>query len=327
MGSIVVDVGGTNLRLAYFERDELRDVRRVPIENFQRHPDVASDELYDRFTNQLEEEIDALLTSHPTASVGIAFPGPIDAQGRAVRAPTLWGDRLANVDLRRDLDRLLGREVHILNDISAAAWRYASPDGPDFCLITISSGVGNKVYRKGEILLNDQGFGGEIGHCRVADEEDLLPCDCGGSGHLGGLASGRGTLKLARHYANRFPDEVATSLLAQQQPEDWSTYDLVAALKADDPFAWNVCEAAQRYLVMSMRQLYHWIGIRHFIFIGGFVTAIGQPYIDRLNTLVSADEWFGMTPAELGASCVLGALDDDHSLIGMGRYLEAKGAS
>jgi glucokinase len=324
MGSIVVDIGGTNLRLAHFEGGDLHDIRRVPIENFQRHPDATPDGLYQKFTNQLEVEIDALLTSYPNASVGIAFPGPVDAQGRAARAPTLWGDKLANVDLRSDLERLLGRNVRVLNDISAAAWRYASPEGPDFCLITISSGIGNKVYRKGEILLNDQGFGGEIGHCRVADDEDLLPCDCGGRGHLGGLASGRGTLELARHYAKRFPDEVSTSPLAQQAPEKWSTYDLVAALKANDPFTWKVCERAQRYLVMSMRQLYHWIGIRDFIFIGGFVTAIGPRYIEKLNAMVREDDWFGMTPEELGSTCILGASDDDHSLIGMGRYLATK---
>ncbi|MEL7198810.1 MAG: ROK family protein [Pseudomonadota bacterium] len=321
MGSIVVDIGGTNLRLAYFENDKLHDVRRVAIESFLSSPDAAPAELYAMFSAQLEREISGLLNHHPAAKVGIAFPGPVDLQGRAARAPTLWGDKLSNVDLRFDLEQLFDREVHVLNDISAAAWRYAKPNGKDFCLITVSSGIGNKVFRKGEILLNDQGYGGEIGHCRVADGPDMLPCDCGGHGHLGGLASGRGTLQLARHYAGRYPQLLADSSLAARPSDNWSTYDLVAALKADDAFAWKVCDAAQSYLLAAMRQLYHWIGICHFIFIGGFVTAIGQRYIDELNQKASKDDWFGMTPSELACICVLGESDDDHSLIGMGRYL------
>lgn len=321
MGSIVVDIGGTNLRLAYFEEGALHDVRRVAIENFLTYPKATPKELYAKFSAQLHREIEGLLQQHPTAPIGIAFPGPVNAQGRAIRAPTLWGGRIANVGLRSDLEQRLKREVHVLNDISAAAWRYAKPDGPDFCLITVSSGIGNKVYRKGEILLNDQGFGGEIGHCRVAKEADMLPCDCGGQGHLGGLASGRGTLQLALHYASRFPEQLSTSPLSAKPLQDWSTYDLAKALKADDGFAWTVCEAAQRYLLTAMRQLYHWIGIRHFIFIGGFVTAIGQRYIDKLNLMASEDDWFGMEPEELASICILGESDDDHSLIGMGRYL------
>lgn len=321
MGSIVVDIGGTNLRVAFFEGGALHDVRRVAIENFLGLPNATPKDLYAKFSSQLHGEIQQLLRQYPAAPIGVAFPGPVDAHGRAVRAPTLWGDRLTNVDLRSNLEQLLKREVHVMNDISAAAWRYAKADGPDFCLITVSSGIGNKVYRKGEILLNDQGFGGEIGHCRVADDTDMLPCDCGGHGHLGGLASGRGTLQLARHYASRFPDQLSASPLAAKPSKDWSTYDLVDALEAEDRFAWTVCEAAQRYLLNAMRQLYHWIGIRHFIFIGGFVTAIGQRYIDKLNQMASGDDWFGMSPDELGSMCILGESDDDHSLIGMGRYL------
>jgi C7-cyclitol 7-kinase len=326
MGNIVVDVGGTNLRLGYFENDALVDVQRVPVQNFHMNCGLASDALYRQFLDQLLSEIKVLLASHPTASVGIAFPGPVNPKGKVAYAPTLWGNRLRDIDLRADLELLLNRKTHVLNDISAAVWRYVTPKQEDFCLITISSGIGNKVYRKGEILINEYGFGGEIGHSRVAEGIEALRCDCGGEGHLGGLVSGRGTLALARLYADLHPNELAQSPLAAKRSEHWLTTDIVSALLANDGFAWMVCSAGQRYLVTAMRHLYHWIGIRKFIFIGGFVTAIGAPYITRLNQILMEENWFGMSVSELETMCALGAIDDDHSLIGMGRYLARQGA-
>ena len=321
MVSIVVDVGGTNLRLACYDGTSITQVRRVPVENFLRHPDLHGARLYRAFLDQLDQEIRGLLAAYPSAPVGLAFPGPIGPDGSALSAPTLWGDRVNRVPLQADLEQQLGRQIHVMNDISAAAWRYASADNDEFCLITISSGIGNKVFRKGAILINDQGLGGEIGHCQVAEGADALPCDCGGHGHLGAVASGRGTLRLARLYADRHPDILARSPLAACSSADWTTFDLVAALKQDDAFAWLVCEAAQRYLVVALRYLYHWIGVRRFILIGGFATAIGAPYIDRLNRLLARESWFGLSADALQEMCTLGADDDDHSLIGMGRYL------
>lgn len=324
MGSVVVDVGGTTMRLAHFDQGSITQVRRVPVANFERNPDLHGEALYRAFLDQLNDEISGLLADHPAAPVGLAFPGPVEPQGTAMSAPTLWADRVGPVPLQADLARALGRTVHVQNDISAAAWRYAAEEDEDFCLITVSSGIGNKVFRKGEVLLNRDGLGGEIGHCQVADGIDALPCDCGGTGHLGGIASGRGTLRLAQRYADLHPELLARSPLVDRPVAEWTTFDLVAALAQDDAFAWRVCEAAQGYLVVAMRHLYHWIGVRRFIFIGGFATAIGTPYIERLNRLLAREMWFGMSADDMQQMCRLGAADDDHSLIGMGLYLAAQ---
>jgi len=324
MASIVVDIGGTNLRVGCFADGALHSVRRMPVENALRHPDVPSETLYDRFVDQLQAALAPLLDAYPAAPIGLSFPGPIDAEGRVAQAPTLWREALRDVPLHADLSARLRRPLWLLNDISAAVWRYAEAGGPDFCLITISSGIGNKVYRAGQILLSEEGQGGEIGHCQVvADGPLALPCDCGGRGHLAALASGRGTIQLARALAG---DALAArSSLAASPPGDWTTERFVAALHAGDPFARHVLRASQTHLVAAMRQLYHWIGIRRFIFIGGFATAIGAPYLAGLNALLAEERWFGLPPEAMTTLCQLGAPDDDHSLIGMGRYIAAQG--
>lgn len=331
MDSIVVDVGGTSLRIGYFDAGGLVGVRRCPVENFKVNEGISSAELYERFVAQLCGGLQDFLTAYPAAPIGLSFPGPIDGAGRVVSAPTLWGAALRDVDLADDLRRRLGRSIVMLNDISAAVWRYAAPDSDDFCLITISSGIGNKVYRGGEILLNSRGLGGEIGHCRVGYGDFALPCDCGGTGHLGALASGRGTLQLSYMLALRDPGAVAESPLGRRWGKNtspqWTTADLVSAIHSADPFAMNVLSTAQSFLVSAMSHLYHWIGVQRFIFIGGFATAIGAPYIDNLNHLLARESWFGIEPDAMGALCSAGAPDDDHGLIGVGRHVAMMGES
>jgi glucokinase len=327
MTAIVVDIGGTTLRTGVFADGTLGEVRRAPVAGFATQAALAPEALYAALVDQLCAALSPLLARYPGAPVGIAFPGPIDARGRVVSAPTLWGDRLHDRAFGEDVAARIGRPVTMLNDVTAAVWRYADPGGEGFCLVTVSSGIGNKVFHDGAVLLGRQGEGGEIGHLVVAAGEDALPCDCGGHGHLGGLASGRGTLALARACAARLPDLLNRSPLAARPPGDWTTHDLVAAIHAGDAFARAVLTRGQAYLVTAMRTLYHFIGTRRFVFIGGFATAIGAAYIDNLGRLLAAEPpWFGLDAEAMAMLATLGEPDDDHSLIGMGRYLANAGA-
>lgn len=81
------------------------------------------------------------------------------------------------------------------------ARRHAAAEPQRFCLLTIGSGTGNKVFHGGEILLDADGHGGELGHW-VCDASPGAPlCDRGASGHLGAITSGRGVLAAARRAA------------------------------------------------------------------------------------------------------------------------------
>ena len=65
------------------------------------------------------------------------------------------------------------------------------PRGSNIAIVTVGSGVGHKVFLQGLPVAGVNGRGGEIGHLRVDWAADAIRCDCGGSGHVGGLASGR----------------------------------------------------------------------------------------------------------------------------------------
>ncbi|WDE04628.1 ROK family protein [Thalassomonas viridans] len=338
MKAIVVDIGGTNLRVALFEHNQLKQIKRDKVCSFAVSK-LKGQELYQAFLSQLESTLLPYLEQYPDCPLAIAFPGPVSPSGMVTSAPTLWGDEVRRVDFLGDCKKRFQRRVVLMNDISAAVWRYAGKSvgksadksaetslkgSEDFCLFTISSGVGNKVFLGGKVLLNEHGLGGELGHCQLAFDEYALPCDCGGSGHLGALASGRGIEQLSRHMASAAPAEFAVSELARLCREDISQIDtrkFIAALQSGDEFCRRVLKRSQHYLVQAMSHLYHSIGIKRFIFIGGFCCAAGQLYLDNLKQVVREFSWFGLAESDMENMCRLGALDDDHSLLGLGHYL------
>jgi glucokinase len=214
--------------------------------------------------------------------------------------------------------------VLVANDITAAAWRYSATETDPFCLFTISSGIGNKVLRHGDVLIDDDGFGGELGHWRVDPSPDAIPCDCGGRGHLGAMASGRGMVAAARVAAAEQPVSFALSSLyglADGDPVAITSESLVAAVRADDEFALDLLRIAVRPLAAAVACVFAAIGIRRYVFIGGFALAIGDRFIDLLGDELVRQGCFGLTAQQTRAMLRLGAADDDHSLIGIGELL------
>lgn len=330
MLSIVVDIGGTNLRVGIFKDNTLAEVRRFKVHNLANIGNTDGKILYQNFIQQLSTVLGPYLATYPDAPLAIAFPGPINKDGIVLSAPTLWGNHITNVPLLKDFENIFNRKTILMNDLSAATWRYAAQTVEDFCLITISSGIGNKVFRKGEILVNDAGQGGEMGHCQVSMDKYALPCDCGGYGHLGALASGRGIVQLARHESRLNFDKFLPSTLGvicQEDIEKITPYKIVEALKKEDIFTREILNISQGFLVTAMCHLYHAIGIKKFIFIGGFCCAVGPRYVENLNRLLSKQHWFGLSKKEQNSLCQMGQLDDDHSLIGLGLYLEKGGCN
>lgn len=315
--ALVLDVGGTTLRSALFDpaRVGLRDARREPSHN---HLDGATPEQAQaRAVAQLLQLLQTRVAEQaargqPVQAVGLAFAGPVDAAGRVLAAPTLWGAGGAPLALGEQLSQALGLPVRVLNDVSAAVWRYARPDSEPFCLVTVSSGVGNKVYWGGQILQHRLGDGGEIGHLQVDPSPDALRCDCGGRGHLGALASGRGALALAQRGpggARAFPDAPA----------------LVRAAQAGSPAALAALQPGWDAMAQVLATLHAGIGVRRFLFMGGFAQALGPLYLQGLGDALRRRALFGVPPQDLPGLLSLAEPDDDHGLIGMGQYLCREG--
>ncbi|KXJ88891.1 hypothetical protein Micbo1qcDRAFT_177925 [Microdochium bolleyi] len=200
---IVLDVGSTSMRTAVYgpNGELLAEPSRTPSPS--RHsspPGLTVAELQARLVDTIAREVATLRASHRELDprhVAIGIGAVIDRKGVIRDASIFWGagdDEDAydeGYDLRAALEARLppDTDVTIINDVSAAAWRYH--DQGRFCLITASSGLANKVFDKslgtgisggsgdpGEppdgLVLGAAGLGGEMGHVvvepRLVDE-------------------------------------------------------------------------------------------------------------------------------------------------------------
>ena len=70
--------------------------------------------------------------------------------------------------------------IVLMNDVTAAGYRYLRDPDENLCVITVSSGIGHKVFIDGKPALGPSGRGGEIGHWRMDDSPGSPRCECGG---------------------------------------------------------------------------------------------------------------------------------------------------
>lgn len=253
--------------------------------------------------------------------VGIAFPGPVDECGRVQAAPTLWGEALpTSVSLKERVSAALGgAPVTVANDLTAAGYRYLR-GSEDYALVTVSSGIGNKVFSGGHPLLGPKHRGGEIGHWRVEEAADAPMCDCGGRGHLGAVASGRATPWAFARAAAEFPELLEASSLGSAGSTP-TNEQLAKAYRAGDPLAARVVEVGARALGSALAVLHVGVGVERFVIIGGFARALGPNY--RLCLARAAAERCWGDGRQWESRVEAGEPDDDSGLIGMGRMLDA----
>ncbi len=173
---IVLDVGATYLRVGIMGPHGLllHEPARIPSPSKQSYPQDTLAMLQERLIETLVCEINIVRASHSDLSfeeVGISFGAVVTREGVVKDASILWNDSARGYDFKNALlERLPGVRLTILNDISAAAWRYK--DEGRFCLVTVSSGLSNKVFNPDlrvldQLDLDAAGVGGEMGHVIV----------------------------------------------------------------------------------------------------------------------------------------------------------------
>jgi C7-cyclitol 7-kinase len=322
---LVFDIGGTNLRAAVYDpaTDVIGRVRVRSTPSSQvlgvEMPANVETALY---REMLDLAADALGGSVPRL-VSVAFPGPIDREGNLLAAPTVWGrGACPKLPLGRKMNALWpSARLVVLNDVAAAGYCYVRDPQESFCIVTVSSGIGNKIFLGGHPVTGRFGRGGEIGHVRVDFSDDAPECDCGGRGHLGAIASGRGTLALARKRAARNPTEFSGSAAARScrgDPESLTNEMIVDAFREGDRWCVDVLQVASRPLGRTLATIHHALGVERFVIVGGFALALGDNYRKQLARSASESGWdLGQ---EWESMIALGDLGHEAALRGAGRY-------
>ena len=185
----------------------------------------------------------------PSWSLGIGIPGSESALTGMIRNAN--STCLNGKPLREDLQRLLGRDVHLANDancfaLSEALSGAASGAAVVFGVI-LGTGVGGGVVVNGQILQGANGIAGEWGHNPLPEyanengDHDRI-CYCGRKHCVELYLSGSGMLHDHRHALRQ----------SHQRLNVISAADVVAAASAGDTDCETTMQRYERRLARAL---------------------------------------------------------------------------
>ena len=177
---------------------EHEHVRRAPTPNYLTHAGMPPERIVELLARSIEREVTDELDGERADCIIVGYPGPVSDCGVAVRSPTILGpDSTHRVDVAAILAGLWPQAtIRVLNDLTCAGYSFVHAGHRNFCVLTVGSGIGNKIFLDGRPYVGEHGFGGEIGHVKVSPRQGTPVADL--RADLGEIASGRGTVWLAK---------------------------------------------------------------------------------------------------------------------------------
>ena len=298
--TIAIDIGGTHIRVAAYEPNNLKPVAQHRARSLGNELGV-----YDR----LEKAIEAIWQENVSA-IGIASPGPLDPYtGTILDTPNIpeW----KNFPLTAKLSEHFGVPAFLNNDANLAGlaeWRFGAGKGHhDLIYLTISTGIGGGVISNDHLLQGFHGMGAELGHMTVDPDGPL--CGCGHRGHIESFSSGTA---IARYVREQIAAGQESSLRTQP---NLSAVQIADAARNGDPLANSAFERAGHYLGIAVSN-YLAIFNPSILVFGGGVSQVGdllfKPFEESLRNHVFHPHYLEhliITKAALGDDAgLLGAL-------------------
>ncbi len=216
------------------------------------------------------------------SSIGVGVPGRVDSTtGRVVHAVNLGVEDLS---LGVELSRMLEREVHVENDVNAAAlgayhllnargwpdtgWPAAAGgDGSlhSMAYLNLGTGLAAGIVIGGALWRGSRGTAGEIGHIPI--DPDGPVCSCGQSGCLEVFASGSA---LARLWPTEHPNPT-------QHLFEVAAGGDSAAVRIESELLQSIASAV-RILVLAVDV--------EVVVIGGGIAAAGEPLLSGVRSVL-----------------------------------------
>ena len=314
---LVFDIGGTSFRVASVENDKILSHRKFNTPNFLQgyNENEISNLLVQYIVDAINEQ------GRDAEYIGIAFPGPVNDKGIVVSSPVIHGKLLSEPF---PLESILKEKTHnpnirVVNDMTAAAYRYIQVYN-NFCLITISTGIGNKVIIDRNVIISSEGVEGELGHVRTDSVNIEIPCDCGrGLNHLNAICSGRGVVNVANILKNeQLKDTYMRSVLYGKKLNE---YLIAGGADNGDLFCRELLDICTRPVAQAVCTLLNTIYLQKIIFIGGFFFGCHY-YFEALNKNIVSYAVYNQNPDQVRSKLMPGYSDDLNGLIGMKNYID-----
>ncbi|MGC9145538.1 MAG: ROK family protein [Nitrososphaeria archaeon] len=177
---LAIDIGGTNLRLANYANEKLRNITKYKISTLSR--------------NELIKIISDRIRSDNPDAIGISVAGPMDLH-KGIIKPVNWKEKeIPLIDYLKDVT---DKPINLINDaiagVIAENLKGAAVGYKNVVYLTFSSGIGAGIVDNGKILLGKDGNAHEVGHF-VVDVFSSKKCNCGSFGHWESYCGGTGIL-------------------------------------------------------------------------------------------------------------------------------------
>ena len=269
-----VDLGGTTVKLAYFDQEgAMLSKWEIPtnISDNGSHilPDIAA-----AIRGYIEENniaFDSLI------GIGIGVPGPVTPDGIVNKCINLgWG--VFNIE--KTLSDLTGLPVKAGNDATVATlgecWKGGGAGCKNMVMATLGTGVGGGIVVDGRVIHGSTGAGGEIGHM-VLNRNETESCGCGKRGCVEQYCSATGIVRIAKQFLAARED--ASSL---RDLENLTCKDIFDAAAAGDTLAAEILEQVYAYMGEFLANICNVVN-PECVVLGGGVSKAGAPLLEGVQ--------------------------------------------
>ncbi len=297
---VAVDIGGTHLRAAVYEPDQIQPLVHQRVETRASEPGV-----FDRLASLLKT---VWPKDGKVEAIGVATPGPLDPHtGYILATPNIkeWHNFPLGPRLAEDFKV----PAYINNDAKLAGlaeWKFGAGKGHHHVLyLTVSTGVGAGVILDDQLVQGTHGLATELGHTIV--DPDGPPCSCGYAGHLESFSSGPAIVK---YVLAELEAGAKSSLKADP---NLSALDVAQAARAGDALARSAYQRAGKYLGIAVASFLHAFNPSILIF-GGGVSQVGPLLFDPFRASLQERVFHPRYLENL--TIATAALGDDAGLLG-----------
>ncbi len=276
MYAIGVDLGGTNIKLGVVS-DQGKIINKYSLKTF-------AEEGPEKVISQILLGIEKLVNKSGVkiAGIGIGAPGVVKhKKGIVEHPPNLpgWG----KVKLGEIISTQTGMSVYVENDANAAAiGEYIFGAGKDlesFIMITLGTGVGGGIIRKGKVFRGDTNAAGELGHISI--DYKGPKCNCGSRGCIEAYIGNSYLTARTKRELKKYPGSKLNEIL-KSNGEHLSPRVINEALKLNDEFAIKVVEDTGKLLGFAIASVINVLDIATVI-IGGGVAGFGKTLFDSVE--------------------------------------------
>ncbi|MDF2507358.1 MAG: hypothetical protein K0Q52_1217 [Microbacterium sp.] len=289
-----VDIGGTKIAVAGFDRDRDRLERATEVRTLATPSRAGGPAIVQAVADAVRE----VRGGDPVEAVGVGTAGVVGPGGTITSAT----DAIAGwvgFALRHALADAVGAPVAVVNDVHAAAVAEAEEGAGRgaraMLMVAVGTGIGGAVVLADGLRRGVTGTAGSIGHMEISLAPNLAErrCPCGGFGHVEAVASGPGL-------EQTFFEETGAYLPLR---------DVHAAARGGVARAKRVIRDGAHYLGRALASANAALDVE-VIVVGGGVAEIGETYLAEVRRAYRAAAMAGpaaarVVPAELGVDAAL----------------------